>query len=471
MMPLRPRSIKQLTVTGFLIVVAVLIAALILTARQISVISLQSQETLSKSVEAMNAVRVVIAQSSAIERNIRQFQIVGDTEIFDLYQERRQVLASAAKQLAAMQLDSGMTDLVEQLRVNDEFNFNLITQAADSTDTAATEVKPLLFIAYLLSNQLGEWTALQLKDIQLETETTRSWLIAQAAILIIAALVLAGYFTAQITRPLLQVENAINQLGSGSYENDIFVSGPQDLIDLGKSLDWLRSRLKSLEQQRSSFLRHVSHELKTPLAVIQESAALIQDGVAGEVNAEQQKLLTILANNGQRLHALIDDLLRYHSEILSVLNTMPHTVRIDHVVTSVLQSHEFVLQAGKLSVITELDKTQISGDPEQLRVIVDNLVTNAIKFAPEAGVIKLRLAQQDDTVVLDITDNGPGISDQEKEKIFEAFYQGAATARNFFKGNGLGLAIVQEYINANRGSIEVVPCNEGAHFRLRFPSE
>jgi two-component system sensor histidine kinase GlrK len=176
-------------------------------------------------------------------------------------------------------------------------------------------------------------------------------------------------------------------------------------------------------------------------------------------------------NNSQRLHALIDDLLRYHADILSVLNTMPHPVRLDKVIESVLMSHDFVIKTGKLSVVTELDKIQVSGDPEQLRVIVDNLITNAIKFAPEAGSITVRLSQQQDAIVLDIIDNGPGISTEEKEKIFEAFYQGAASARNFFKGSGLGLAIVQEYINANRGSIEVVTCEEGAHFRITLPQE
>ncbi|MFT4863068.1 MAG: two-component system sensor histidine kinase GlrK [Pseudohongiellaceae bacterium] len=471
MLPFKPRSIKQLTVTGFLIVVAVLILALILTARQISGLSLQSQDTLRNSAQAMHAVRVVIEQASAMERNIRQFQIVGDREIFNVYQERRRVLANAALQLQDLELDATMDALVEQLRANDAFNYGLLTQENQVGVLVSRDVKPLLDVAYLLSNQLGDWTSAQLEYIQRESESTQIWLLFQAAFLTMAALLLAGFFTAKITRPLLQIEKAINQLGSGTYDTGIIVGGPEDLVSLGNSLDWLRSRLKSLEQQRSSFLRHVSHELKTPLAAIQESAALIQDGVAGEVSDEQHKLLTILVNNSQRLHALIDDLLRYHADILSVLNTMPHPVRLDKVIESVLMSHDFVIKTGKLSVVTELDKIQVSGDPEQLRVIVDNLITNAIKFAPEAGSITVRLSQQQDAIVLDIIDNGPGISTEEKEKIFEAFYQGAASARNFFKGSGLGLAIVQEYINANRGSIEVVTCEEGAHFRITLPQE
>lgn len=471
MLPFRPRSIKQLTVTGFLAVAGVLVIALIISARQISGLSAQSQLTLSNTAEAMDAVRVIIEQSSAMERNARQFQIVGDSEIFNLYLERRRILAEAAQQLRLLELDAGMNSLLAELLDNEATNYTLLTRADFRAATAINQTRPLLDIAYLLSNQLGIWTSSRLQDIQRETEGSQKWLIVQAVFLTFAALLLAGFFTARITRPLLQIETAINQLGSGTYDASISVNGPEDLIHLGNSLDWLRSRLKSLEQQRSSFLRHVSHELKTPLAAIQESAALIQDGVAGEINEEQRKLLTILANNSQRLQALIDDLLRYHAEILSVLNTMPHPVRLDKVIEGVLENHDFVLKTGKLSVEVALEKIQVYGDPEQMRVIVDNLLTNAIKFSPDGGSILIHLSERDNEVVLDVIDNGPGISAEEKSKIFEAFYQGAASARNFFKGSGLGLAIVKEYINANRGSIDVIPCNAGAHFQIIFPRE
>ena len=471
MLSFRPRSIKQLTITGFLAVAGVLVIALIISARQISGLSAQSQLTLNKTAQAMDAVRVVIEQASAMERNARQFQIVGDKEILNLYLERRRILADSALQLQLLQLDTDMNSLLEELLANEAFNYALLTRADFRTSPLIEQPRPLLDIAYLLSNQLGTWTSSRLQDIQRETESGQNWLMAQAVFLTAAALLLAGFFTARITRPLLQIETAINQLGSGSYDASIAVSGPEDLIHLGSSLDWLRSRLKSLEQQRSSFLRHISHELKTPLAAIQESAALIHDGVAGEINDEQRKLLTILANNSQRLQALIDDLLRYHVEILSVLNTMPHPVRLDKIIETVLENHDFVLQTGRLSVNAALEKIQVYGDPEQMRVIVDNLLTNAIKFSPEGGAIQIRLAEQNNAVVLDVIDNGPGISAEEKSKIFEAFYQGAASARNFFKGSGLGLAIVKEYINANRGSIDVIPCNAGAHFQIIFPRE
>lgn len=471
MIPFRPRSIQQLTASGFLVVAGILIVALIITARQISGLSSQSQSTLRQSALAMDAVRIITEQASALERNARQFQIVGDREIFNLYQERRQLLQTAAHQLQQLQLDTEINSLVDTLLANEEFNFALLDSRNSRAAGAGTPFVPLPDIAYRLSNQLGNWTSTQLQIIQTDTSSTQRWLLLQALVLSATAVMLAGLFTTLITRPLVQVETAINQLGSGTYEAPIRVDGPQDLVKLGNSLDWLRSRLKNLEQQRSSFLRHVSHELKTPLAAIQESAALMQDGVAGTINDEQRKLLVILLNNGQRLQALIDDLLRYHAEILSVLNAMPHPVRLDKVIDAVIESHEFVIANGKLTIQKDLHASTISGDAEQLRVIIDNLLTNAIKFSPEGGVIQVRVLHANGNVVLDVIDNGPGVPVTERDKIFEAFYQGSAAARNFFKGSGLGLAIVKEYTNANRGSIEVLSREQGAHFRLQFPLE
>jgi two-component system sensor histidine kinase GlrK len=162
-------------------------------------------------------------------------------------------------------------------------------------------------------------------------------------------------------------------------------------------------------------------------------------------------------------------LLRYHKEIQSLTSVVPKPVRVDRVVEQVLASHDFALEQAGLAVEADLQKLAVLGDAEQLRVIVDNLVTNAIKFSPERGRLFLRWRADGERAVLEVEDQGPGIPEQERELIFQAFYQGAAPLRRFLKSSGLGLAIVQEYVGANRGVIDVLPCATGAHFRASFP--
>ncbi len=465
---LKPRSLMQLTITGFLAVAGLLIMALVISARYIDALGSSSERVLSLSAEAMTAVRPLIEQATAMERNARQFQATGDNSYLAVYQERQRSFSVAADQLAALALDSAFAAAVAKLRAEEQQSYRRLQQAGAAAAVQA-DYQALREQAAALSEQLNLWTREQLAGIQRDTQQTQRLLRWQAGALTLLALGLAALFTRLITRPLRQLEKAIDRLGSGGYDRSIAVEGPADLQRLGTSLDWLRSRLQKLEQQRSSFFRHVSHELKTPLASIQESVALLRDGVAGPVSSEQLKLLAINSNNCQRLQGLIDELLRYHKEIQSLTSVVPKPVRVDRVVEQVLASHDFALEQAGLAVEADLQKLSVLGDAEQLRVIVDNLVTNAIKFSPEHGRLFLRWRADGERAVLEVEDQGPGIPEQERELIFQAFYQGATPLRRFLKSSGLGLAIVQEYVGANRGVIDVLPCATGAHFRASFP--
>ncbi len=464
----KPRSILQLTVTGFLMVAGILIVALFITARQINALGERSQRVLNLSAAGTEAVRVIIEQATAMERNARQYQITADKNLLKVYRERQSSFAGAAGRLSSLGLDDGINAEISAMR-REEAGYYQKLVTGSSAEMIQGNYQNLREQALQLSDLLGNWTALQLNAIRQEIASTQGFLQGQAIVLTLTALGLAALFTTLITRPLGQLEKAINKLGSGSYDASIAVQGPADLRHLGNSLDWLRSRLHKLEQQSTAFFRHVSHELKTPLASIQESVALLRDGVAGPVNPDQLKLLAINNNNCQRLQGLIDELLRYHREIQSILNAAPQDVRMDQIIESVVANHEFALQTAGLHVETRLEKLVVRGDAEQLRVIVDNLLTNAIKYSPERGTIWLRWQRQDERMVLEVEDQGPGIAPEERELVFQAFYQGNTPARSLIKSTGLGLAIVQEYVNANRGIIEVAPCETGALFKLVFP--
>src|SRR5690606_2721480 len=118
----------------------------------------------------------------------------------------------------------------------------------------------------------------------------------------------------------------------------------------------------------------VSHELKTPLAAIHESSALLRDGAVGPLSQEQQEILRIQGNNCQRLQRLIEDLLRYNADSFSVLNLMPQPVRLDKVADGVVAAHELALKSQQIAIVREMDRITVQGDAEQLRVVIDNLM-------------------------------------------------------------------------------------------------
>src|SRR6185295_2348081 len=118
-------------------------------------------------------------------------------------------------------------------------------------------------------------------------------------------------FTYLLARPITQVSAGIQGLGDGDFAKPIQIEGPGDMVRLGEQLDWLRERLLTLEAQKTRFLQHVSHELKTPLTALREGSDLLSSGVVGNLNAEQREIARILQENSIELRKLIEGLLNY----------------------------------------------------------------------------------------------------------------------------------------------------------------
>jgi two-component system sensor histidine kinase GlrK len=282
---------------------------------------------------------------------------------------------------------------------------------------------------------------------------------------------LAITFAVLIARPIRQLDQAIRQMGSADFTHAIEVNGPQDMRYLGQRLEWLRSRLHELEEQQNRFLRHVSHELKTPLTAVREGAELLRDRVGGELSPEQREIVRIVRENTLSLQKLIEDLLNYH-QTRSIEPQTLGPVALADVVRRVVREHKLAAFARLINVETKLVPSMIVGDGEKVRAIVDNLLSNAIKYSPRSGTIAIELRPEGDQAVLDVIDGGPGISAADRPHIFESFYQGKTAPQGRIKGSGLGLAIAREYTLAHGGRIELIDRTDGrrgAHFRLYLP--
>jgi two-component system sensor histidine kinase GlrK len=278
-------------------------------------------------------------------------------------------------------------------------------------------------------------------------------------------------FAVLIARPIRQLDQAIRQMGTADFTHAIRVTGPQDLRYVGQRLEWLRVRLAELEQQQTQFLRHVSHELKTPLTAVREGAELLRDNVGGRLAPEQQEIVRIVRENTLQLQKLIEDLLAYHQTRATEPATLG-PIALPDVVMRVVREQKLAALARMVSFETNLKPAIVVGDAENLRTIVDNLVSNAIKYSPHSGVIELVVGAEDGQAILDVIDQGPGVAPTHRGHIFDSFYQGPAPAEGRVKGSGLGLAIAREYAHAHGGRVELVDRTDGkrgAWFRLWLP--
>ena len=312
------KSITQLTMIGFAIVVIPLSAGLIYSVYQVEVLAGHTQTVVRSSMETIESARQLTTQVERMERSARQYQILHEA-IYSSSQQHHQLFQSAVHDLLGSELPppirATLNEVQRDARMIDE---TLHLYPADSAEVDAgiirfqqirEDLRPLISDI----NDFITANSITINDQSMQVQKT---LVLIALALIPAALLVVVGFGFIISRPLQQLRMAIHRLGNSEFAEPIQVSGPLDLQRLGETLEWLRNRLKGLEEQKSRFLQQVSHELKTPLTSIREGTELLHDGVVGELSREQQEIAGILKSNTAELQRQVEDLLRFN-EVLA----------------------------------------------------------------------------------------------------------------------------------------------------------
>jgi two-component system sensor histidine kinase GlrK len=231
----------------------------------------------------------------------------------------------------------------------------------------------------------------------------------------------------------------------------------------------LRRRLDEFETQKNRFLRHVSHELKTPLTALREGAELLHDKVAGPLTPTQVQVVSIMRDNSVKLQRLIEELLDYQRALHAAASLEVRPIMLDELVREAARSHELAAQAKGLRLTIDAQAATLEADPQKLRSIVDNLISNAVKFTPPGGTITVRARTAAGEAVIEVLDTGPGVPAEERDSIFNLFFRGRTKSDSSVKGSGLGLAIAREFAEAHGGHIGVVGGGSGGHFRVTLP--
>jgi two-component system sensor histidine kinase GlrK len=469
-----PRSFLKFILLGFLLVSLPLLYALGELIYSLDRLATESRQEVLQAAQAGRSSRLLFEQATTLERLARQQLILEDPALLEDYARVRQEFRGTTSQLAQLPLESEQVAALTNLGDNETHLHDMLVSQTRTPETIRTLADGYAQLVERAQGMLTATNQLTQKAIERLQETAdqgrEKWLyltLATAAI----ALALAIFFAVLIARPIRQLDQAIRRMGTADFTHAIEVNGPQDLRYVGQRLEWLRGRLRELEEQQNRFLRHVSHELKTPLTAVREGAELLRDNVGGRLAPEQQEIDRIVRENTLSLQRLIEDLLRYH-QTGGVEPATLGPVALPEVIRRVVKEQKLAALARIITVDVDLKPVIIVGDADKLRTVVDNLVSNAIKYSPRAGVIEITLAPQSGHAVLDVIDHGPGIPAADRERVFESFYTGKPPADGKVKGSGLGLAIAREYALAHGGRIEVLDRADGergTRFRLWLP--
>jgi len=471
--PLQPRSFLELVIAGFAVVVLPLIIALITGAFYVDQLTTQSQQALQRAVQAGQSSRMLAEQVVNMERNIRQYYVLHDHQLFQSYLDRRKKYVVDSRILAQVLVNEDMRGHLASLVKMESDLFTRLTAVNGPGPSAVdpSEFSALTAMAQALVYDNSGLVDSEVAIMQTISERARTIIYWELAGVLPAALIFIGLFVVLLSRPIRQIDAAIRSLGAGEFTKEIRVVGPQDLAFLGQRLDWLRQRLKYLEEKRAKFLQYVSHELKTPLTAIRESAELVGEEVVGPLNVEQREVLEILRRNTVNLQRMIEKLLSFNMPATAHESSREKEIQFASLLETVVADHKPAIMSKRIALRVECENIQLLGDEEQLRVVVDNLLSNAVKYTPEGGAVTLNVHCRDGFFYLDVNDSGPGIDPSESDKIFEAFYRGERVSKGPIHGSGLGLAIAREFVEAHHGTLELLASKEpgGAHFRVVLP--
>jgi len=469
----RPKSVLRLVLIGFLLVTLPLVFALLNATLYVDRLVGQSQDTVLQAVQATKESSLLLEQLTAMERSAKQYQVLGDATLFGVYEKTHDAFQASAKILFTMPLEEAQWRILKELVQKEQDLFTVLRDHPYNSDVSVAAVSDFAKLRDLAAFIVGE----RRRFIDQETEglqraAKRSTNILTWQLIAVAPVVLglAVVFTVLISRPIRRIDQAIRRLGDGEFETPITIAGPQDLEDLGRRLDWLRERLVDLEEQKKKFLDHVSHELKTPLSSIREGSELLLDEVAGPLSVSQRNVVTILRENSVQLQRIIEQMVNFRAVLLRHAALYLREVRLDRIVEKVALDHGLAMMAKNIKLELSLADLPVSGDEEKVTVIVDNLLSNAVKFSPYGGGIRVRLSRDEGWAVLDVIDSGPGIEPEERDKVFEPFYQGRIAPEGYVKGTGIGLSVVAEYVRLHNGTIQIIDGPDGgAHFRVSVP--
>lgn len=469
-----PGSFLKLLLTGFAFAVIPLVWAFANTIIAFDKLAAQSEATIYTAVNTTRSVRILEEQAYLMERSIRQYYVLQDSALFNNYRQAEAKFDDAAIDLQKLSTNASQRNKIRGLVAHMQQLDTLITHAAETHSTnleflnAFSQIKQQIKVIIEGNNSAIDQSSAQLT---LAAQKTQRNLFIQSLILIPLALSVAGGIAFMLARPIRRMDNAIKALGAGSYEEPIAIDGPADLRALGERLDWLRNELRELNQQKQQFLRHISHELKTPLTAIREATELLNDGIGGKLSAQQSEITNILKDNTIRLQRMIENLLSYTrlESIQLKLNLQP--VNLSELIYKVIRAHELSIRSKALTINTHLHLRHLTADYDKLLIILDNLVSNAVRYSPDHGQIHLYTNEDKSRCMIEVIDNGPGLSKQDQEKLFSPFYQGMNLHKSLISGTGLGLSITKDLVEAHQGQIELVASAQGAHFLVTLPKK
>ncbi len=324
----------------------------------------------------------------------------------------------------------------EKVRQDQRNRFSLRTRL---TVFVTLEMLVCVLIGYgldVLFNEVFPW------KVPLELELVGSCLLIGT---LVTSLLSKTFF-----KPVKKLRFAMDKVAEGDFSVRLEeTSSSKEIMEIYTGFNLMAHELSSTEILQTDFVSNVSHEFKTPINAIEGYSTLLQG--SENLSDDQRKYVEKILFNTQRISSLVGSILLLSKLENQQIPTNQTAYRLDEQIRQSVVALETAWEQKGIELDVELDRVRYLGNEQMMRHVWDNLISNAVKFSPQDGVVKLRLTQKARKLIFTIEDQGPGLSEDAQKHIFDKFYQEDSSHRQ--EGSGLGLALVKRILTIEKGQI------------------
>ena len=332
----------------------------------------------------------------------------------------------------------------ENVRQKQQNRFSLRTRL---TALVTIEMLVCVLIAYgvdQLFNQVFPWT------VPLEFELV--------GVCLLVGILVTSQLSKYFFNPIKKLRGAMDKVAEGDFSVRLEEkSSSKEILEIYTGFNLMAHELSSTEILQTDFVSNVSHEFKTPINAIEGYSTLLQDGE--NLSEDQKEYVDKILLNTQRLSSLVGSILLLSKLENQQIPTNQIEYRLDEQIRQSVVALESAWSQKDIELDVDLDRVSYLGNEQMMRHVWDNLISNAVKFSPQGGKVKLCLSQKARKLTFTVEDQGPGLSEEAQKHIFDKFYQGDSSHKQ--EGNGLGLALAKRILTIEKGQITAENIHEG----------
>jgi two-component system, NtrC family, sensor histidine kinase GlrK len=465
--------------------IALILVVSLYALAKLHLVSELSTDALTLDATCINEEKRLLKAFLAEMRNAEKYLLIRDGAFYDGYTTNKDDFVDALSKITALINTDREKELVTEITMlhtlyNEELN-QTISGGAASEQTKSRMSEGIVEKAnemIRLRDQVTSAKTALVRDHAASAAEVLFWLTLFG---ITGALLLAYLHARGISHPLKGLAQGMLHVGRGEFTRSIHINGPKEVQELALAFNLMAEELEHLDRLKADFTAHVSHELRTPLTAIREGTALLLEEISGPLTEGQREILDVVRNHSQRLFQSISSILDLSKMEAEMMDYDFTACDLTAVIEKSIQAVDLIARKREIELRASIDDQipMLMIDERRIQQVLDNLLSNALKFSPGKGEIYVDAFLTENyedapTVEIRVSDEGPGIPEDELQHIFEHFYQSTNHTARGQHGTGLGLAIARHIVQAHKGKIwaeSEIGTGSTFHFTLPVDSD